>query len=76
MGSGGMGGGLSPPGSFEYEGRAPSVTTERQRLGSAYESNFGCERVFVLQSPEDLMQRLFWRGLLWTGDGLPSCRPR
>src|SRR5579863_1509440 len=39
----------------------PFVTRQSQRLGRPRGLKFGCERVFVLQSPQTLGQRLFRR---------------
>ncbi len=42
---------------FEYKDRPPFVTSERQRNGSPRRIKFGCERVFVLKTPESLGRR-------------------
>jgi hypothetical protein len=39
---------------LQYEDRLPFVTNERQRLGCPRGIELGCERVFVLQTPETL----------------------
>jgi hypothetical protein len=44
---------------FEYEDRPPVVSSERERLGCPRGIEFGRERVFVLQSPNNLRRRLF-----------------
>jgi hypothetical protein len=39
---------------LEYENRLPFVTSKRQRLGGPRGIEFGCERVFVFETPETL----------------------
>jgi hypothetical protein len=43
---------------FEYEDRPPFVTSEGQRLRCPSGIEFGCQHIFVFQSPETL-RRLF-----------------
>jgi len=44
---------------LEYEDRPPFVTSERQRRGCPRRLQFGCERIFVLRSPQTLRRWLF-----------------